>query len=196
MTHKYIAYGFGLLLGCLVMAQVYSSKLAQRDAMMQRLNEVKKPYARMLPGEDFNAQRPLNINQAAEVKEGERDAGGVFRRTIIFDGEGERPSLRFEEILWYDQLGDRVYLLKRQHMLADELVVRLRKNVRETELRELLHGTGLVFQVKDAKRRLYKIKLPELGIKQLEKSEQWLARYSKIIAGFTRVYYIDAFDSV
>lgn len=196
MMHRYVAYGFGLFLGSLVMLQVYWAKLEQRDQMQAEIEEMSKPYGKMMPGEDVAARRPLNVMQAAFVREGDKDDKGVFHRVIIFDGQGERPSLRYEEFLWFDEVRNQVHLLKRQRMLADELIVRLQKGRGIRDLEPVAKTFGGVVNVKDGEKSLYFMQLPGIEIEKMEEVEHVLAGQSKIVAGVTRVYYIDRFDSI
>lgn len=165
MTNKerYIFFGIGLLLGCLILAFTSSGKYRaiQNQKQTDALNGY-IPAQTILPGQDLSAKKPFETGPALSKHDSPLSSDQTFLRTLIAKGTGPNsPLWRIEETLWKDPNSTREKLVRRQIMHADKIVVRLKEGSDDIQkLSQELATLNMHLIGPGRSPRLYNIQLP------------------------------------
>lgn len=181
---RYIIFGVGVLLGCLILSISYKGKY---DAIKKRkeidiLNGY-NPVQRIVVGEDFSAKNPFDTGPAISTRDYPPSLEGTFTRVIIAKGTNENSLWRIEETLWKDPNSMREKLIKRQIMHADRLVVRLKEDSNDKELlsKELEPFNMEVLEC-GRRPRLYVVRLPSHSLDAIPEAIDLLSKVTIVEA--------------
>lgn len=160
---RYIIFGLGFLIGCLVLAYTSSGKYRaiQEQKQTDALNGY-MPSKAILPGQDLSARKPFDTGPALAKKDFPLASDQTFLRILIAKGNDPSSALwRIEETLWKDPSSEREKLISRVIMHADQIIVRLKegsddpiqlsKDLEPLNIKVLSNGRGP---------RLYRLQLP------------------------------------
>lgn len=164
---RYIFFGIGVLLGCLILAFSSSGKYRalQNQKQTDSLNGY-QPSQSILPGQDLTAKKPFETGPALAKKDYPLNPDQTFLRVLIAKGPGpDYPLWRIEETLWKDPNSTREKLVRRILMHADKLVVRLKDaNDDQVQLSQDLAAFDIQLLGPGRAPRLYNIQLPTRDI--------------------------------
>lgn len=160
---RYIFFGIGALLGCLILA--FSSSGKYRSLQNQKQTDLLNGYTpskSILPGQDLNAKKPFDTGPAIATKDSPLSQDQTFLRILIAKGPGTTSSLwRIEETLWKDPHSSREKLVRRQIMHANEILIRLNAtNITTQQLSQDLSSLNMHLVRPGRSPKLYYIKLP------------------------------------
>lgn len=142
IERKYVAFAIGVLLGCVVVGGIFSAKQATRKTREAENPVLQLRPEKALPGQDMHAREPLYAPYAKATYEGPVDSEGQFERILIDQKKEGSPLIRYVENIFVNPQTGRQYLITRQKMYADEVVLRLREDANISAVEALIEPLG------------------------------------------------------